>query len=273
MIMKRSAFTLIELLVVISVIAILAALLLPALVGAKRQAARIQCISNEKQLVLAWTIYYGDNNDQLVLNGGDLSTTSARAHLWTYGGNHGSSDALTNNLYLTGANYALFAKVLPVARIYKCPADISNWPLWASKFLFLPELRSYAMNSYVGTANAGAIKPITLSPAYKVYLKSAQIIADSPGNRFVFIDVNPASICTPGFGVDMTLQTWIHYPSDLHRQCAVLAFADGHVETHRWLDSRTLVHLAGGNAYIPHGNASPNSPDLNWIAARTTSKR
>lgn len=267
------AFTLIELLVVISVITILAALLLPALVGAKRQAARIQCISNEKQLVLAWTIYYGDNNEQLVLNGGDTSTTSARAHLWTYGGNHGSADALTNDLYLTGPNYALFAKILPTARIYKCPADTSSWPLWNSKLVYVPELRSYSMNSYFGTPAAGVILPISLDPAYKVYLKSSQIAADSPGNRFVFMDVNPASICTPGFGVDMTLQTWIHYPSDLHRQRGILAFADGHVEPHRWLDRRTMVHLAGGTAYIPHGNSSRNNPDLNWVAAATTSKK
>ena len=86
----KEAFTLIELLVVIAVIAILAALLLPTLAGAKRQAARIQCTSNEKQLILAWTIYSGDNNDRLVLNGGDMAATSAQAHLWVYGGNHGS---------------------------------------------------------------------------------------------------------------------------------------------------------------------------------------
>jgi prepilin-type processing-associated H-X9-DG protein len=89
----------------------------------------------------------------------------------------------------------------------------------------------------------------------------------------VFIDVNPASICTPAFGVDMNLQNWIHYPSDLHRQRGVLAFADGHVEPHRWLDPRTMLHLAGGQAYIPHNISSPNNPDLNWIAERTTAKK
>jgi prepilin-type N-terminal cleavage/methylation domain-containing protein/prepilin-type processing-associated H-X9-DG protein len=270
---SAGAFTLVELLVVIAVIAILAALLMPALTGAKKQAARIQCISNEKQLILAWAIYSTDNNESLVLNGGDTSRTSTQAHLWVHGGNHGSADTLTNTSYLTGRNFALFARSLPSEKIYKCPADSSTWPLWSSKLTYVTELRSYAMNSYLGTAGAGAVPPVKLDSAYKVYTKSSQFGTVSPINRFVFMDVNPASICTPAFGVDMSLQNWIHYPSDLHRRGGVLAFADGHVESHLWEDPRTMLHLADGQAYIPHNISSPNNPDLAWIAEQTTSRK
>src|SRR5512147_2062826 len=64
--MKSKGFTLIELLVVIAVIAILMAILMPALNRAREQGKRAACLSNLKQLGLAWNLYADDNNDRMV---------------------------------------------------------------------------------------------------------------------------------------------------------------------------------------------------------------
>jgi prepilin-type N-terminal cleavage/methylation domain-containing protein len=260
-------FTLIELLVVIAIIAILAALLLPALAGAKAEAVRAACMNNQRQLIMAWTMYPGDNREVLALNGGDSAQVSSQAHLWVYGSNHGDPNTLTNTQYLVGGNYALFAPTLRSPLIYKCPADISTWPVGGKK---MKELRSYSMNCYIGTATANVPPPIQLNSTYRIYLKSTDIALSS--SRFVFMDVNPASICTPAFGVDMSLQTFVHYPSSFHRGLGVVAFADSHVEPHKWMDSRTKIGLPVGAQYIPHNISSANNQDLKWIGDRTTSK-
>src|SRR6266436_1436450 len=78
---RRRAFTLIELLVTIAMIAILAALLLPALTRSKDKAQAITCAGNIKQLAVAWLLYADDNVDLLVNNHG-VPETLARRQTW-----------------------------------------------------------------------------------------------------------------------------------------------------------------------------------------------
>jgi hypothetical protein len=122
----------------------------------------------------------------------------------------------------------------------------------------------------MGTPAANVQSPISLNANYRSYLLTSQISVSSPGNRFVFIDVNPASICTPAFGVDMTGDDWVHYPSAFHRKKGVLSYADGRIESRKWKDPRTDKGIPPGAQYIPHGDPSPGNQDLYWLRTQTT---
>ncbi len=62
---NNKAFTLVELLVVIGIIAILIALLLPALNKARQQSRALSCLSNLRQIAMATQLYAHDNKDML----------------------------------------------------------------------------------------------------------------------------------------------------------------------------------------------------------------
>jgi prepilin-type N-terminal cleavage/methylation domain-containing protein len=274
------AFTLIELLVVMAIIAILAGLLLPSLAKAKAKGQGIQCLSNHRQLSLAWRMYNDDNSGRLLF-----------ASAYDYTDPH---DPTWQSTWVTGlldfdpgnasnwdvARDLMRSPLWPycgrAAGIWKCPADRSVIKPGSGPFRgqVVPRVRSMSMNLWVGGFGGESFG--LSGDGWRVYLRESEMIDPGPSRTFLLMDMREDSIDIGNFATDM--RGWpdrpdrvgfFDLPASYHNRAGGLSFADGHSEVKRWLDPRTMPALAKG-AGVADNLPSPGNRDIVWLQERCT---
>jgi prepilin-type processing-associated H-X9-DG protein len=273
----RQAFTFLELLVVLATLAILAAMLLPALARVKPNSHGMQCMANQKQLVLAWLLYADDNRQYLPPNAGGGSSPLPRPPLpsWSFGLLNWNPDNTDNTNSQALANTLLGPYLHRQTSAFKCPADIYSC---VESNQALPRVRSVAMNAYIDDnphlTNKGPPPDATVwyGGAYCAYNKISDIIKPAPADLFVFADEHPDNVNDGIMITDMpdtgATNQWVDLPASYHNRACGFSFADGHSTIHKWLDAVTCqpARQVNTNSWP----TSPNSPDILWMQQHAT---
>ncbi len=263
-----AGFTLIELLVVIAIVAILASLLLPALARAKLKGTCASCQSNQRQLLIAMQMYADDNTDTIL----PTDYRGALGDLFLYAGGFwlGALPGpdipvnLTREEALRRATAGLKAsplyKYCGAVGAYHCPGDLRTKNLapgkgWAWDSYSKPQ----PMNGSAQWATGGG-RSFTRLGAIK-----------SAANAFVFIEESdPRGGCNGGtWFLNVDPPGWVDGFAVFHGDLTTFGFADGHVESHRWLEKSTLEaargFAAGQSAFYWPGGNLPNNRDFRWV--------
>lgn len=264
---KRRGFTLIELLVVIAVIAILMAILMPALKRAREQGKRAVCLNNLKQLALAWVLYADDNDDRIV-NGAPLEGRPGFADYpgcpqmscpgsqdcpdhenekpWVGMAWHSQYTAgmqLDPSLQIRGIKEGALYTYCKNEKLYRCPSGLRG------------EMLTYAimdgMNGY--TMTRGSVH----TPGVWVK-KRTEIHSPPPASRSVFID---EGFVTPdSFAVYYAQEKWFDNPPSRHGDGVSMGFADGHSDYYKWKGLWTILYARVNSFSGTSGNLAPGKP-------------
>jgi prepilin-type N-terminal cleavage/methylation domain-containing protein len=244
---ESKGFTLIELLVVIAIISLLMGILLPVLGKARESGKKSACMSNIRQLTLAWMAYSDENTYRIVSANTEMNNGS-RAD-WVCDGVYNDANNKTGNTEDALKTGALWGGT-KIVKVYKCPSDKSK------------RVRSYSISYFMN----GEMQSGSGGETINALQNYPQI--RTPGEKIVFLEEYDKK-----HGVEWNVNSWVlnnngtEWGDDLagfHKDGTGLSFADTHTEFYKWKDKKTAEYAAkGGTA------PNTNNADLKYFNKAT----